>query len=47
MKNFRNLVRESRVEDTGFSSVAAATLKYKQNKNQISTQQKIVNFNTA
>ena len=32
MKNFRNLVRESRVEDTGFSSVAAATLKYKQNK---------------
>jgi hypothetical protein len=32
MKNFRNLVRESRVEDSGFSSVAAATLKYKQNK---------------
>jgi hypothetical protein len=32
MKNFRNLVRESRVEDSGFSSVAAATLKHKQNK---------------
>jgi hypothetical protein len=31
MKNFRNLVREGRSEE-GFSSVAAATLKHKQNK---------------